>query len=208
MTRDVYAASDKLLADGVRFQKKPDEGRMKGIAFALDPDGYWIELVSRDERSPVGNEFTLAQTMIRVKDPVKSLRFYCELLGMKKIKESHHSDFSLFFLAHLSPGEEAIGDPRMLFPPVLELTHNHGTESNPEFSYHNGNDQDKGQLRGFGHIGFLVDDLDAACVQLEAAGVAFKKKPLDGSMRGIAFAYDPDNYWVELIQRGISFPTL
>jgi lactoylglutathione lyase len=133
MTRDVYAASDKLLANGVRFQKKPDEGRMKGIAFALDPDGYWIELVSRDERSPVTNEFTLAQTMIRVKDPVKSLRFYCELLGMRKVKESHHSDFSLFFLAHLSSEEEAIGDPRMLFPPVLELTHNHGTESNPEF---------------------------------------------------------------------------
>jgi hypothetical protein len=51
-------------------------------------------------------------------------------------------------------------------------------------SYHNGNDLDKGQLRGFGHIGFLVDDLDAACAQLEAAGVAFKKKPQDGTMRG------------------------
>jgi hypothetical protein len=27
-------------ARGVAFQKKPDEGRMKGLAFALDPDGY------------------------------------------------------------------------------------------------------------------------------------------------------------------------
>jgi catechol 2,3-dioxygenase-like lactoylglutathione lyase family enzyme len=51
-------------------------------------------------------------------------------------------------------------------------------------SYHNGNDQDKGQLRGFGHIGFLVDDLDAACARLEAHGVTFKKKPADGLMRG------------------------
>jgi lactoylglutathione lyase len=34
-----------LLANGVAFHKKPDEGRMKGLAFALDPDGYWIELV-------------------------------------------------------------------------------------------------------------------------------------------------------------------
>jgi len=26
-----------------------------------------------------------------------------------------------------------------------------------------------------------------------------------GSMRGIAFAYDPDGYWVEIIQRGVKF---
>jgi lactoylglutathione lyase len=50
-------------------------------------------------------------------------------------------------------------------------------------------------VRGFGHIGFLVDDLDAACGELEAGGVAFKKRPAEGNMRGLAFAYDPDNYW-------------
>lgn len=50
--------------------------------------------------------------------------------------------------------------------------------------YHNGNDQDEGQLRGFGHVGFLVEDLDAACAYLEEKGVSFKKKPQDGSMRG------------------------
>jgi 4-hydroxyphenylpyruvate dioxygenase-like putative hemolysin len=31
MTRDVYAASAELEARGVRFQKRPDEGRMKGV---------------------------------------------------------------------------------------------------------------------------------------------------------------------------------
>lgn len=61
--------------------------------------------------------------------------------------------------------------------------------------YHNGNDQDADQLRGFGHIGFLVEDLDQACAFLEANGVVFKKRPQDGTMRGLAFAYDPDNYW-------------
>ena len=68
--------------------------------------------------------------------------------------------------------------------------------------YHNGNDQDAGQLRGFGHTGFLVDNLDEACAELEAKGVVFKKRPAEGLMRGLAFVYDPDNYWVEIIQRG------
>ena len=44
MTPDVYQACNTLETDGVKFQKHPDEGRMKGIAFALDPDGYWIEI--------------------------------------------------------------------------------------------------------------------------------------------------------------------
>ncbi len=50
-------------------------------------------------------------------------------------------------------------------------------------------------VRGFGHTGFLVDDLDAACADLGAQGVVFKKRPAEGTMRGLAFVYDPDNYW-------------
>ena len=45
---------------------------------------------------------------------------------------------------------------------------------------------------GFGHVGFLVDDLGAACDSLIKDGVEFKKKPDEGKMRSIAFAYDPD----------------
>lgn len=76
MTPDVYAASAELEAEGVRFQKRPDEGKMKGLAFALDPDGYWVEIVKRSAQSAVTNKFTFAQTMFRVKDPVKALHFY------------------------------------------------------------------------------------------------------------------------------------
>ena len=35
---DVYAATEKFLAKGLNFRKKPDEGRMKSLAFALDPN--------------------------------------------------------------------------------------------------------------------------------------------------------------------------
>jgi lactoylglutathione lyase len=80
------------------------------------------------------------------------------------------------------------------------LTHNHGTEDDDAFSYHNGNTEP----RGFGHVGFLVDDVKVASQLLEDAGVKFQKRPHEGSMRGIAFALDPDNYWVEIIQRGLN----
>ena len=30
---------------GVKFVKKPDDGKMKGLAFIEDPDGYWIEIL-------------------------------------------------------------------------------------------------------------------------------------------------------------------
>jgi lactoylglutathione lyase len=43
----------------------------QGLAFALDPDGYWIELVRRKAGLFLGeqNYFNLSQTMLRVKDP-------------------------------------------------------------------------------------------------------------------------------------------
>lgn len=68
---------------------------------------------------------------------------------------------------------EAAEFVKKLWQPVLELTHNHGTENDPAFRYHNGNDAP----HGFGHIGMLCNDLEKACSELEAAGVAFRKKP-------------------------------
>ncbi|KAM0824984.1 hypothetical protein ACQ4PT_069864 [Festuca glaucescens] len=41
---DVYKACERFERLGVEFVKKPDDGKMKGIAFIKDPDGYWIEI--------------------------------------------------------------------------------------------------------------------------------------------------------------------
>lgn len=30
------------------FKKRPQDGKMKDIAFITDPDGYWIEILSAD----------------------------------------------------------------------------------------------------------------------------------------------------------------
>jgi lactoylglutathione lyase len=44
---DVYKACERFEKLGVEFAKKPDAGRMKGLAFIKDPDGYWIEIFDR-----------------------------------------------------------------------------------------------------------------------------------------------------------------
>jgi len=206
---DVYAACAELEAAGVKFKKKPDEGRMKGLAFAYDPDGYWMEIISRGP-APNAPKFALAQTMLRVKDPKASVDFYTKHLGMTLVRESHFDSFSLYFLATLPDGVE-VPDPsseagreftkNVLYSgavPVLELTHNHGTENDADFAYHNGNTEPH---KGFGHIGFMVDDVNEACAALEAAGVGFHKKPSEGTMKNLAFALDPDGYWIEVITR-------
>jgi lactoylglutathione lyase len=146
MTPDVYAAAAELETNGVRFHKRPDEGRMKGIAFALDPDGYWVEIVRRAATSPVTNKYTFAQTMLRIKDPSKSIPFYTDFLGMNLLSVSHHHEakFSNYFLSTLPPGTQVPADPetsdamefmRNSFEPVLELTHNHGTEQDADFKF-------------------------------------------------------------------------
>ncbi|GBG30242.1 Lactoylglutathione lyase [Hondaea fermentalgiana] len=218
--KDVYATSEELEKNGVPFKKRPDEGRMKGIAFALDPDGYWIELVPSNRKGPEADRHNFSQTMMRIKDPVKSIAFYRDLFGMEVVRESHYpkekGDFSLFFLATPTKALQDLKDQKVeaitkeLWDPCLELTWNHGTEDEEGPSYHNGNDTEyKGKTvpQGFGHVGFLVDNLETFCQELEKAGCEFKKKPQDGSMRNIAFVKDPTGYWVEVIQRDLPTTT-
>ncbi|GJJ06706.1 hypothetical protein Clacol_000902 [Clathrus columnatus] len=138
--------------------------------------------------------------MIRVKDPNASLKFYTEVLGMELVSQSDFSDFTLYFLAfdHSNGADslETKQQNRTNREGVLELTHNHGTENDPNFQgYHNGNSEP----RGFGHIAISVDDVEKACERFEKLGVTFKKKPSDGKMRHIAFILDPDGYWVEIV---------
>jgi lactoylglutathione lyase len=45
---DVHAACARLEAQGVSFVKRPEDGKMKGLAFVRDPDGYWIEILNAD----------------------------------------------------------------------------------------------------------------------------------------------------------------
>lgn len=161
-----------------------------------------------ENRDPATEGFVFNQTMLRIKSPEASLDFYTRVMGMTLVKrlDFEQMKFTLFFLAAID--EQDLGywsedsNVRLVQtfgrPAMLELTHNWGTEDDNDFAYHNGNDEPK----GFGHIGFAVPDLQAACERFEELGVPFVKRPQDGKMKNIAFIKDPDGYWIELFTPG------
>lgn len=146
-------------------------------------------------------QFVMNQTMLRIKDPAKSVPFYENVLGMTLLEKFDFPDmaFCLYFMGY--PQTEIPTDrserARWIFdqPALLELTHNYGTEDDAQFEYHNGN-QDP---RGFGHIGISVPDVYQASERFESLGVPFVKRPDDGNMKGLAFIQDPDGYWIEIL---------
>ncbi|EDM45930.1 MULTISPECIES: lactoylglutathione lyase [Marinobacter] len=155
---------------------------------------------------PETEGYVFNQTMMRIKDPERSMDFYTRVMGMRLVRKLDFPEmkFTLYFLAYLDdrqanmvPNDDA---HRTTFifgrEAMLELTHNWGTENDEEFGYHNGNDEPQ----GFGHIGVAVPDVYSACDRFEKLGVDFVKKPDDGKMKGLAFIKDPDGYWIEILQ--------
>ncbi|KAK6981515.1 putative lactoylglutathione lyase protein [Favolaschia claudopus] len=142
-------------------------------------------------------KYKFNHSMLRVKDPKESLKFY-EHLGMKLVNKIENPDnkYDLYFLAYDSPSAVSHGKHWTDREGIIELTHNHGTENDPEYKIVNGNTEPH---RGFGHVCVSVDNIQAACARLENAGYRFQKKLTDGRMHNIAFALDPDSYWVEII---------
>lgn len=123
--------------------------------------------------------------------------FY-EHLGMKLIRkiEQPEAKFDLYFMGYDSPQAVSHGNHWSDREGLIELTHNYGTENDPEYKVTTGNAE---PYRGFGHTCISVDNIQAACQRIEDAGYKFQKKLTDGRMRHIAFALDPDGYWVEVI---------
>jgi lactoylglutathione lyase len=125
----------------------------------------------------------LLHTMLRVGDLETSLRFYCEVLGMKLLRRQDFPD-GKFTLAFVGYGAESDNT-------VIELTHNWDTSA-----YTIGD--------AYGHIAIGVDDIYATCEQISAKGGKVVRAP--GAMKHgttvIAFVEDPTGYKVELIQVG------
>ena len=122
----------------------------------------------------------LLHTMIRVNDLDESIKFYCELLGMRLLRKKEYPSgrFTLAFVGYGPETEEA----------VVELTYNWDTHE-----YDLGN--------GFGHIALGVDDIYKTCEELRKKGAKVVREP--GPMKHggshIAFIEDPNGYKIELI---------
>ena len=150
--------------------------------------------------------FVFNQTMMRIRDPGRSLDFYTNVLGMSLLKRLKFPSmqFSLYFLGYVRPESGPVpadAHQRTAYtfrqPALLELTHNWGTESDQAFAgYHNGNNEPQ----GFGHIGLSVPDVEEACRRFDSLGVEYVKRPEDGKMKGLAFIKDPDGYWIEILE--------
>lgn len=201
----IQAACQRIENAGYKFQKKLTDGRMRHIAFALDPDGYWVEVIGQKDIEETAEitttdvtTYRMNHTMIRVKDAQKSLDFYQKVLGMSLIRtnENKSAGFNLYFLGYPEQQNIPDGAHHSQNEGLLELTWNYGTENDEAFKYHNGNDSPQ----GFGHICVSVDNLEAACAQFEAQQASFKKRLTDGRMKNVAFLLDPDGYWVEIVQ--------
>ncbi|KFH47503.1 Lactoylglutathione lyase-like protein [Hapsidospora chrysogenum ATCC 11550] len=198
---NIQAACKRIEDAGYKFQKKLTDGRMKHIAFALDPDGYWVEIIGQkpvDQTADVKETDPQNHTMIRVKDIEKSLKFYQDICGMSLVRTIENKDagFNLYFLGYT--GGRTLDSESEIphLEGLLELTWNYGTEKDENFKYHNGNDQPQ----GFGHICITVDNVEEACKRFEDLQCNWKKRLTDGRMKNVAFLLDPDGYWVEVVQ--------
>lgn len=127
----------------------------------------------------------LLHTMLRVGDLDRSLKFYCDVLGMQLLRKKDYpgGEFTLAFVGYGAESDHT----------VLELTYNWGTES-----YDLGN--------AYGHIALGVDDIYGTCEKIKTMGgqVVREPGPMKHGSTVIAFVQDPDGYKVELIQLGTS----
>jgi lactoylglutathione lyase len=123
----------------------------------------------------------MLHTMLRVGDLEKSLRFYCDVLGMRLLRRKDYPS-GRFTLAFVGYGDEETNT-------VIELTHNWDTDH-----------YDLGT--GYGHVALGVEDIYDACQRLRDKGAKIVREP--GPMKHggseIAFVEDPDGYKIELIQ--------
>jgi len=120
-------------------------------------------------------------SMVRVTDERRSVAFYKDAF---QLDVAERLDFEGFTLVYLKNSENDF---------ELELTINKG-QSSP---YNLGN--------GYGHLAFVVEDLDAEHARFEKAGYA-PRKLVDFNNNGellarFFFVTDPDGYEIEVMQR-------
>jgi lactoylglutathione lyase len=119
--------------------------------------------------------------MIRVLDEQRSVDFYAKAFGMKVSRRLDKETFTLVYLR----GDETDQE--------IELTINKGHDA----AYTHGD--------GYGHVAFVVDDLEAEHARFEAEGLNPQKlvefREGDELIAKFFFVTDPDGYKIEVLQR-------
>jgi len=119
--------------------------------------------------------------MIRVLDEDKSVDFYRRAFGLDIVHRLAFDSFTLVYLRNAEADFE------------IELTVNHGRTE----PYEIGN--------GYGHVAFVVDDLESEHTRFREAGIApldIKDFHRDGALLArFFFVVDPDGYKIEMIQK-------
>jgi lactoylglutathione lyase len=123
--------------------------------------------------------------MVRVSDEARSVDFYGKAFGLAVAERADFETFTLIYLRNPENDFE------------VELTVNKDRTT----PYNLGD--------GYGHVAFVVDDLDGEHARLAALGLAprdIKQMNLDGAPFGrFFFIDDPDGYKIEVLQRGGRF---
>lgn len=122
-----------------------------------------------------------SHTSITVRNMDESLRFYTQVLGLeferrRSIPENHAE---IAFVKDPESGAR------------IELTHWEGKDQ-----FETGEQLD--------HFAFELPDLDAFLSRVRSQGVRVAKEPykLQGGSGRLAFILDPNDVWIELIERG------
>lgn len=151
------------------------------VAFASDPDGNALELVGLAK--PAGDKLrTRLQIGLTVADIARSRHFYGELLQLKEEPEMKLPK-SMGVVGNVRYGFVA-GATTIKFWSRGELPVKTGAP---------------GRASGIRLMTAFVADVDAACAELRARGVAIKVEPYDfGELARVAFIADPDGNWIEL----------
>ena len=125
----------------------------------------------------------LIYTGIRVKDIDESIRFYCDVLGMRLVKREKTSQTNGEWAELRSVDSEQ----------VLELNwYSEGTKFGT--SYFNGSEID--------HLAFDVENLDDWLKELESRkDVKILMRPREIGEWNEMFVEDPNGIWIEFLQR-------
>lgn len=123
--------------------------------------------------------------MVRVQNEARSVDFYSKCFGLAVSDRREWPDFTLVYLKNPEADFE------------VELTINRGRSEPYELG------------TGYGHLAFVVDNLEAEHARIRGLGFApkdIKEMSHDGAPFGrFFFIEDPDGYKIEILQRGGRF---